>query len=167
MILDTTLRGCVRLVDMDSACRAAESSCEIASIGSCATNCVIKDKDPSCPSASYFISISVSWYQRNIIGLPILDQLFDLWVVLCLDLFVVTEIFLLALMLHVLETVTVESVFVHFSRNVVDDNVLGFMRPFICRWFPICFRMNTTILASSKADPTYEGAGGVPSPGSL
>jgi hypothetical protein len=66
---------------------------------------------------------------------PVFQQLLNFRVVFRLDLLVVKEILLFAFMLHKLETMTVESVFILISRNVTDNNVLSDVRAQIRIWF--------------------------------
>jgi hypothetical protein len=51
MVLYTTLRGGIRLIDMHAACRPTQLASNVADIRSCATNSVIKNEDTRCSSA--------------------------------------------------------------------------------------------------------------------
>jgi hypothetical protein len=55
--------------------------------------------------------------------------LFNLRIISRLDLLIVEKILLLALMHHKLKTMTVNSVFILVSSNVMDNDVLGDVRP--------------------------------------
>jgi hypothetical protein len=68
-------------------------------------------------------------------NLRILEKLLSFGVILRLDLRVVDEIFLLALMLHVLEAVAINGVFLLVSGDIVYGNILGDSRAHISVWF--------------------------------
>ncbi len=66
------------------------------------------------------------WVQEELSR--VFQELFYFWVVLGLDLLVVDEVLLLALVVHVLETMAVNRVFTLFAGDVVDDDTLGDVR---------------------------------------
>jgi hypothetical protein len=51
VVLNTVLGGAIGLVDVNPACWAAELAGDIADIGGCAANCVVKDENARCSSA--------------------------------------------------------------------------------------------------------------------
>lgn len=51
VVPDTVHGGVIRLVDVDSACWAAELAGDVADISGCAANCVIEDENTGCSSA--------------------------------------------------------------------------------------------------------------------
>jgi len=109
VVLDTALGGCVGLVNVNSFSWPTELGGSVADVSWCTADGVVKDENAVCSS-------------------DIFQELFHLWIVFRLDLLVVKEILLLALMLHKLEAMAVEGVFILVSRNVVDNDALGSMR---------------------------------------
>ncbi len=51
VVPDTILRGDIGLVNVNSACWAAELTGNVADIRGCAANCVVKDENARCSSA--------------------------------------------------------------------------------------------------------------------
>ena len=67
--------------------------------------------------------------------LRILEKLLNFGIILCLDLLIVDKIFLLAFMLHVLEAVAIDGVFILVSRDIVYGDALSDGRAHISVWF--------------------------------
>jgi hypothetical protein len=113
MVSDAIFRGSIRLVNMYSACWAALLATNVANIRGSAANSMIEDENARCSGAVtwsvYFCCLVVRWLLR------ILQQLFNLWVVVCLDNLVVQEILFLAFMPHILEAMTVDAILILFT----------------------------------------------------
>jgi hypothetical protein len=72
---------------------------------------------------------------RGVYGyLRVFEQLLDLWIISRFDLFLVEKIFLLAFVLHVLETMAIEGIFVLFARDIMNNDTLRYKWSWLIVW---------------------------------
>ena len=119
---------------------------------------MIKDEDSVCSSTGDVCQTSNSWLtSAETVHSRLLQKFLDLGIVFSLDLFVVNEVFLAALVAVDLETMAVESVFVLFAGNVTDRDIDSLCGAQVRLGLPVtaCFSIQAFILGSVGTNLPY------------